>query len=273
MEKFLVSVVMATYNDKIEYLEKAINSILLQTFSNIEFIIVDDSVKGETINYLEKRAEEDTRIKFVHNPTKLGFVKSLNLGLKLSTGKYIARMDSDDISCSHRLEKQVQYLETHEEVSILGGNINIIDEDGICTGERKYKTSFKEISKTMFYRNPLAHPTVMYRRNIIDKIGCYDESFSMAEDYEMWLRAIKMGLIVENIDEVLVNYRMCEDYHTKRSYKNWKFNLLAKVKNFNYKYFGKNSLGIMMTVALMVTPSSMLKKLYQSDKKKSFMYK
>lgn len=273
MKNCLVSVVMATYNDRIEYLQKAIDSILTQTYSNFEFIIIDDSNNIKTINYLESKAQEDNRIKFIHNPSKLGFVKSLNLGLKLSSGKYIARMDSDDISCQYRLEKQVQYLETHEEISILGGNIIIIDEHGNSTGERKYKTSFEEISKTMFYRNPLAHPTVMYRKSILGKIGYYDETFSMAEDYEMWLRAIKMGLIVENIDEVLVNYRMADDYHTKRSYKNWKFNLLAKVKNFNYRYLGRNSLGIVMTVALMVAPSSVLRRLYESDKKKSFMYK
>jgi len=273
MENCLISVVMATYNDRLDYLELAIDSILSQTYRNFEFIIVDDSNKVETINYLQKRAEEDTRIKFIHNEVKLGFVKSLNLGLKLSEGKYIARMDSDDISAVQRFEKQVEFLENNNEIDILGGNINLIDDNGTYTGSRRYKNNFEEIKKTMYYRNPLAHPTVMYKRSILNRIGSYDENFVMAEDYEMWLRAIKKGLVIANLDETLVNYRMCSDYHKKRTFKNWKFNLLAKTKNFNYRYIGKNSLGIMMTLGLMVSPASLLKKMYDKDKKKPFMHK
>jgi glycosyltransferase EpsE len=268
----MVSVIMATYNDKLSYLTKAVESILNQSYRNLEFIIVDDSNKEETIQYLFNLSSQDNRVKIIHNERKQGFVKSLNIGLKASKGKYIARMDSDDISILDRIEKQVKFMEANSSVSILGTGIIIIDENGEIKGERKYKSSFEEIKKSMFFRNPLAHPSTLFRKEIIDKIGPYDEKFIMAEDYELWLRAIKKGIIIENLEEYLLQYRMVSDYHKKRSYNNWKFNMLSKVKNFNSRYFTKNILGIILSVVFMITPGFVLNKLYNRDRKKPLIF-
>ncbi len=268
MNNDLVSVVMATYNDSIEYLNLSINSILEQSYKDIELVIIDDSNNDETLKYLIRKSKDDFRIKLVHNETKLGFVKSLNFGITISRGKYIARMDSDDISLPQRIEKQVEYLEKNKEVSILGANINIIDENGTVTGIREYRSNYKDICKVLYYRNPLAHPTVMYRTNVIKNLQMYDETFRMAEDYELWLRAIKNNVIINNLPERLVQYRITSDYYKKRSRTNWKYNIKAKQKNFNCHYLVRNSVGIALPALLYIMPKSVLKFLYDIDRRK-----
>lgn len=263
---------MATYNDKLTYLTKAVDSILNQTYKNIEFIIVDDSNNKETIEYLLSLPVLDNRVKVIHNEEKQGFVKSLNIGLMASKGVYIARMDSDDISISDRIEKQVSYLNNNEKTSILGAGITIINEDGKVTGKRKYKSSFEDLKKVMFFRSPVAHPTIMFRKSIIDSLGVYDEAFKMSEDYELWLRAVKKGLIIENLEDYLLEYRMVTDYHKKRNHRQWKYNLRAKVKNFNTKFLVTNSLGILLAISFMIAPSFVINKLYTRDREKPLIY-
>ena len=114
----LVSIVMATYNDKPLYIKKSINSILSQTYKNFEFLILDDSTNKETIDVIDKYSN-DKRVRIFREFKKLGFVSSLNKGLKLSKGEYIARMDGDDVSSRDRIEKQVEYLNTHQSTDIM----------------------------------------------------------------------------------------------------------------------------------------------------------
>lgn len=252
--KPLVSVVMATYNDDIEYLGQAIKSILDQTYQNIEFIIVDDS-SNESANYLQRIAKEDSRIKYIHNNPQIGFVRSLNKGIAQANGQFIARMDSDDMSNIFRIEKQVKFFNDHPEVGIVGTSIEFINEKGDVISHRNFKTDFNEIINDIFFRGAVAHPTVMLRKAVIDQIGLYDETFEMAEDYELWLRAIRKGVIINNIPDKLLKYRMPVDYHTKRSSCNWKYNLKAKVKNFNVRYLLRNSLGIITCLFFLVLPN------------------
>lgn len=268
----LVSVLMATYNDKLTFLEAAIDSILAQSYLNIELIIVDDSTDLDVIAFLQKKAGACSRIQFIHNPVKLGFVRSLNVGLRGCKGAYIARMDSDDIAMPGRIAKQVEYLRTNREVDIVGTAICIIDDNGAITGRRQYKSSFFNIRRNMYYRNPVAHPTVMMRASVPGKIGLYDESFVMAEDYEYWLRAVKRGLIINNLPDALLQYRLTSDYHTKRTRINWQYNLKAKVKNFDSRYWLFNLLGCMVPILFMVMPDFIMKMLYNRERKKSFFY-
>ena len=130
-EKPLVSVIMGVYNTKPEYLKQAVESILAQTYDNLEFVIVDDgNRKDEIISYLHRIKQSDNRVKIIVNEENIGLTRSLNKAIDHSRGKYIARMDSDDISLPDRLLKQVEYMEVHPEVCMTGTNtLSITDED------------------------------------------------------------------------------------------------------------------------------------------------
>ena len=262
----MVSVVMATYNDPLGYLNLSVESIIKQTYKNWELLIVDDSTKSEVIDTLDAFAKKDSRIKIVRKNYKLGFVKSLNVGIQESSGTYIARMDSDDISKLNRLEKEVAFLEENRDIDIVGSNIEIIDEKSTVIGNRTYKVEEDKIKRNAFFRNPLAHPSVMYRRQSIIKLSGYDENYKMAEDYELWLRALKFGMKISTIPEVLLSYRMGNDYYKKRSKENWKYNILAKKKNFYWSVY--NIAGILLSLILYNLPIAFIRKLYEIDRKK-----
>ena len=231
-----ISVIMATYNDPITYVKLSVDSIRRQTFTDWEFIIADDSTDASVKNLLDEYAKNDQRIKILRFKRKLGFVASLNAALTQATGEYVARMDADDISFSERLEREKFFLDNNPDVTVVGASVEIIDANGKVTGKRNYGTDFSEIKKHAFFRNPLAHPTVMFRRKSVMKLNCYDEEFSMAEDYELWLRLIKTGHELANLPERLLSYRMGDEYYKRRPRKNWEYNFAAKKKNLRRRF-------------------------------------
>ena len=263
-EVVLVSIVMATFNDKLDYLEQSITSILQQTYKKFELIIVDDSTDEACKLFLQNVASKDVRIKLLQTTEKLGFVRSLNKGIETSKGRYIARMDSDDESYPNRLYKQVCWLENHLDVDILGGDIDIMDDDGLISGRRKYLNKYQDICRNAYFRNPIAHPTVMYRKDAIMQLNGYDEEFIMAEDYELWLRALKHGFVINNLPDTLLKYRICNDYYRKRNKKNWKYNMLAKWHN---RTFSQGCLlGLMFSAGMYICPQFIMKQLYEKDR-------
>ncbi len=195
-----VSVLMPVYNTKEEYLREAIESILNQTFSDFEFIIIND---GSTNNAKDViLSYTDPRIKYFEQENK-GLISTLNRGLDLCQGEYIARMDSDDISLPERFEKQVKILDSYANVGIVGSAIKYFPNEKIIM--------LKEFPKffDMIIYNQLAHPAVMIKNYIIKKFNLKYENFIHAEDYELWSRLIKYTDIC-NIQEVLLNYRIHE---------------------------------------------------------------
>lgn len=264
-----VNILMATYNDNLFYLEKAIDSILNQSYKDYKFIIVDDSTNTDVINYLTEKSVIDKRILYIHNDEKLGFVKSLNKGLEFCEGKYIARMDSDDISDIFRIEKQYNYLEENPGIDVLGVNISIIDENNKFLSNRIYFDDFNKIKKKMFFRSPVAHPSVMMRKSIFNKIYGYNPKFKMGEDYDLWLRLIKQGYVFSNLQEILFTYRMPKNYSKNRSKKHWKFVLKSRIENFMCRYFFKNIIGIILAFILYIVPNKIISLMYDIDKKKS----
>ena len=131
----LVSVVMPAFNERPDMITDAINSILQQTYDNIELHIFDDSTKDETRTAIDNFAS-DPRVNIHRSPERVGFIKSLNLGLEAATGMYIARMDGDDFSHPDRFEKEVAFLEANPDVMVVGGQMNIMDENGQITSSR-----------------------------------------------------------------------------------------------------------------------------------------
>lgn len=200
-----ISVVMPTYNTAIPFLKTAVESILSQTFHDFEFIIVDDCSTNETNAYLQSL--DDERVKIVRNTENLGVAKSLNIGLKIATGKYIARMDADDISLPSRLEKQFVYMENHPNVVLCGTGRRLFGARNEVKFTRIRDMETYRVKSFFYYPGP-QHPTWIIRsRTLFDNNILYDEDFDYAEDYYFLTRISKIGDIC-SLNEVLLLYRI-----------------------------------------------------------------
>lgn len=200
-----ISVVMSVYNAEM-YLREAVESILNQTFRHFEFIIIDDGSTDRSKRILEEYASKDSRIHLVSRENR-GLTKSLNEGLALVSGEFIARMDADDISLPERFERQLAYFERHPSVALLSSNMVVVDEDGGRISEYMLPPTQSEILWWTLFENPFAHPTVMLRRSLIAQSGFrYDESVAVAQDFDLWERIICHHESA-NLSAVLLKYR------------------------------------------------------------------
>jgi len=200
---------MPVYNaDK--YLPLAIESILNQTYSNFELIIIDDGSTDSTFQIISKAAGRDKRIIVFRNKTNLGICKSLNKGLELAKGKYVARMDADDWSYPARLEKQLSFLKDHPGTVICGSAIEICDNRLKVKNKRYYPISDKEIRKKILKINPFAHPATMYQRAVAVKAGGYNEKLFTVEDYDLYFRLGNLGKFA-NLSDTLLKLRIKYD--------------------------------------------------------------
>jgi len=181
-----VSVVMSVFNDEV-FVRDAIESILDQTYRDIEFIIVEDGSTDGTPDILKECARQDRRIRLVQNPSNWGLIRSLNKGIGLARGSYIARQDADDTSLPRRFERQVQFLDQHPEVGVLGTWMKNIEQNG---EERIWKTPISDslIRWSLLLDPSIAHATVMIRRHILDGDRTYRPEMAHAEDYDLWSR-------------------------------------------------------------------------------------
>lgn len=204
----LVSVVMPVYNVE-TYLREAIESILNQTFSDFEFIIIEDPSTEEITKILEKYAERDKRIRLIHNSRNLGLVRSLNKGLKQARGIYIARQDADDISLLDRLEIQVRFLERHPEVGVVGTWIALLDKEGKQTDILRKPHSPFFIKWSLLFGNCLAHSSVMMRLSLVEENEIYKTEMVFVEDYDLWARLSEKTLLA-NLPKVLCLIRLHE---------------------------------------------------------------
>lgn len=205
--KPMVSVVMSIYNEPLQWLEPAVESILKQTYSSFEFIIVCDNPEyTEGITYIRKAAAEDCRIRFIINENNLGPTKSFNRAISYARGKYIARMDADDISLPERFERQVDYLETHPEISVCASDAHTMDENGKVTRKNRYKK--KRNPALNIIANSIAHPSVMFRKSLMElRTPIYNEDFTYSQDYELWLFLLLNGHRFHTLESPLLLYR------------------------------------------------------------------
>lgn len=231
-KKPLVSVIIPAFNENPEMIANAINSILMQNYDNIELHIFDDSTKDETRSTIDS-FQSDSRVNIHRSHERLGFIKSLNRGLEAATGEYIARMDGDDFSLPDRFKKEVSFLESHPEVMVVGGQMNIMDQNGQITSSRKYPAKGLYFFFFSCMRNPMAHPTIMMRRAIVDKGYRYDESLKMSEDLDLWLRLMNDGYVLANISDTVLNYRVTENFLEKRS-SDVQRDVMAQVRKKNF---------------------------------------
>jgi glycosyltransferase involved in cell wall biosynthesis len=201
----LVTVLMAVYNGE-RYLREAVESTLNQTFRDFEFLIIDDGSTDGTANMLRGFSEADSRVK-VHSQENIGQVPTLNRGLKLAAGRYVARMDADDISLPERLALQVEAVEANPRLGVVGTSAVVIDEDGRRIVERPALSGDRDIRAWFQRGNCMMHPTVMIRRKAIEDVGGYRPAFAPAEDYDLWLR-ISEKWELNNLPQSLLHYRM-----------------------------------------------------------------
>jgi len=209
-----ISVVMSVYDGE-KFLEEAVLSVLNQTYKDFEFIIIDDGSTDSSLKMLRSFEKKDERIKLVSRENK-GLTRSLNEGIKLAQGEYIARMDGDDISMPKRFEKQIDFLEKNKDIALCGTWAINIDENGNEIGEYKTPTTNKEIRKMILFHNPFIHPSVMMRKEIINNVGLYNEKIKYAQDYEYWLRIIKKNKMA-NLNSFLLWYRIVKKSMTRKS--------------------------------------------------------
>lgn len=214
-----ISVIMATYNTEIPMLKEAVDSILNQTFGDFEFIIIDDGSTNDSVNYL--KSINDERVRVIRNTENVGITKSLNVGLREARGKYIARMDADDISMPERFEIEFSFMEKHPEVIVCGAKIGVIDENGNVTKKAsKSKTSedMESYRVRMLFQNPgPIHPTAFMRHEkLIENHIVYDERLRYAQDYGMWETTSHFGSIVTIEEELLYHRRHGKQITTAR---------------------------------------------------------
>ena len=199
-----ISVLMSVYKEPIEWLQESIDSILNQTFKDFEFIIILDNPNyNEAIQVVKDYANKDNRIVLLFNEQNMGLTKSLNKGLEIAQGEYIARMDADDISMPDRFQKQVKFMDNHPAVGVCGGWIKLFgDREGVQIYPRENS------NMCLFLDSPFAHPIVMIRYKVLlDNAICYNENCITSQDYNLWVDLFSVGVKFYNIQEPLLLYR------------------------------------------------------------------
>lgn len=210
-----VSVVMSVYNEPIEWIRIAIDSIVNQSFSDWEFIIINDKPdNSDNASLLSEFAEKDRRISIITNEQNIGLTKSLNKGLKMAKGQYIARMDADDMSLPQRFERQVRFLDSHPHILVVGSWTGAIDENGKrLNSTGKYECDYRWTRAQFIQNSQIAHPAVMFHRVINNELVQYDESVRYAQDYSLMVKILQYGEIT-NLPEVLFCYRSSDNQIT-----------------------------------------------------------
>ena len=204
-----VSVVMSVYNAE-KYLDKAIQSILNQTYKDFEFIIIDDGSKDKSLEILKRYEKQDVRIVLISRENK-GLVASLNEGIGRAKGKYIARMDADDISLPRRFEEQINFI-SKENLDICGTFVELFNKDKVL-GVLTYPEKDQDIKFILMFMTSFAHPTVFIKKSVFRKIQY--KNYEHAEDYKLWTDIALMGYKMGNIGKVLLKYRLHDNQVSK----------------------------------------------------------
>lgn len=252
-KKPVISVVMSVYNEPEKWLRESVDSILNQTFGDFEFIIVNDNPqREENRKWLEDYKERDGRIVLLENEKNLGLPKSLNIALSVAKGKYIARMDADDISHPSRFEKQYRLMEERPQVIVCGTKARLLGTSDML-GDSWILEHDSDIKARLLVGSCFHHPAVMIRRSVLEEHGVrYDEDYLQAQDYRLWEVLSDYGEFY-NLPERLLDYRFSRRQMSSRNGKKQWRNARMIRKRLMEKWLHKNhvymSLPEVMTVA------------------------
>ena len=204
MSKSQVAVVMTVFNGE-KYLNESLQSLLRQDLENWELIVIDNGSTDSTSKILQNYS--DPRIRIIYLNDHIGRTPALNLAVKNASTEYLAVLDADDLSHPLRLKRQVEYLDSYQDVGLVGAWTEFIDEMGSVVSYKKGPTSHQEIVQVMATRNPIVHSSVMFRRALMGLVGGYDETLAYAQDFGMLLEFARISRI-EIIPEILCSWRI-----------------------------------------------------------------
>ena len=224
-----LSVVMSCYNAQ-QTVQKAIDSILNQSFRDFEFIIIDDASSDLTSEILARYQQQDNRITILTNQSNQGLSYSLNRGIRYAKTPLIARMDADDIAYLSRLKEQFDFMHSHQEVDILGTAVRYIDESGKPIKAMQLPTENEAIKARVFKKTLVFHPTVMIKKQVFEQHGYYDPQLRWAEDADLWYR-IYDKIVFHNLSQVLLDYTLKPQINRKILLNN----LRVKWRNLNQR--------------------------------------
>lgn len=217
MKKPLVSVIIPVYNGS-KYLKEAVKSVEKNSYKNIEIILVNDGSKDKSKELCIKLKRKYKNIRFYSFKKNRGLSNVLNYAIKKAKGKYIARLNQDDIMTSTRLASQVYFLENNSEYVLVGGHLELINNKAKTIDILSYPQTDQEIRNNWLYLNAFADPAVMYRKSIFLKCGNYDQNFYPADDYHLWFRMGQFGKLA-NLNIIVTKFRVHDQAATVRSHK------------------------------------------------------
>lgn len=231
-----ITVLMPVYNCEL-YIKEALDSILNQTFSDFEFIIIDDASTDSTVSLI--RSYNDARIYLVEKSLNTGLTNSLNHGLSIAKGEYIARMDGDDISLPERFARQVAFLDKNPEVIVCGSNFRFIGTQNVTVLPQENE----KIKLRLLKGNCIAHPSVMMRKQVLEEFKVvYNIEKEPAEDFDLWVRLLAIGKL-HNLQEVLLNYRVHNTQISKKQeIKQNQIALQSRLKMLDYLDYSFNKI-------------------------------
>jgi len=201
-----ISVITAAHNSS-RFLDETILSVRKQSFSDFEFIIVNDCSADNSWEIITRHAVQDNRIIAINNETNLGSLASRNKALAHARGEYIAVLDSDDVCLPNRFKVQYEYLQSHMEIALIGAGAEIINEDGQIIGHKHPSTDTDNMKYLLLLHNPIIHSSIMLRKSAMDVVGCYNLNYLHAEDYWLYVSLISAHYRITNLPQVLIKYR------------------------------------------------------------------
>lgn len=218
--KPIVSVLVAVHKGDLPYLfERCLKSIAQQTFKRIETVlVVDGPINHDLEKIIEGHATSIPNLKVIRLDCNLGLAQALNIGLTHCNGLYVCRHDADDYSSSSRVQKQYEFFLMNPDVGVLGCQLLLADENGKIIGRKRYPTSDTKIKKSFWWRNPLPHPGVMFRRDLVRSVGGYP-NFRKSQDYALWGLIKSRGGTFSNLDEELVTMTTGKNFSSRRDLK------------------------------------------------------
>lgn len=223
----MLSAVMPVYNGE-DFVLRAIRSILTQSFKEFELIVVNDGSTDNTLELL--KSIRDKRLSIISSEKNLGLAKAMNLGIRNTEGKYIAKCDADDINVPGRFKEQLNFLEKNKDYVLVGSNAYAINTNGKKIGSIVMPETDKEIKINLIKKNCIIHPTVMYRADVVKKINGYREFFNKgAEEYDLWFRLLDYGKSY-NLQKKLIKRRFHDNVYTKKHH--FKVEMMALLVRF-----------------------------------------
>ena len=225
-----ISLIMSVYNGE-DYLAETIDSVLSQTFTEWEFIIINDCSTDKTSQMLEEYAAKDNRIKVHTNETNLRLPSSLNKALSLAQGKYVARMDAADICMPDRLQKQYDFMESNPNIDLSSCRFLTLKNGVYSSGGCGGKGDNESIKALLLVTNPILHPGIIAKADVIKELG-YDKNFTCTEDMELWTRFVLNGKRVEILSEYLMIYRLHDKQITETTLEKQRKEVINVQKNY-----------------------------------------